>query len=230
MYRLNKTNRNVLITPDEVIFHAPTTGEEGERQILNNIIVAEERWISEALGFDFYEHLINSKNRRVNAENKSELLEKIKVSYAEMGIEFSDEILKNGMIVNSIDFITDEWVKKLWNQYLWKITAECVDLMAIIPSWLKTSASGQQMQNPKTIGSMDQKSASGERADVKMKMDNALLERIEPMLKRMHEWLCKHKAHFPLYTKSCDDCECCRDEKSNNVTPNAGFAFGHYDD
>lgn len=230
MYRLNRTNRNVLITPDEVLFHSPSAGDVGERQILNNIIVAEERFVANALGFDFYEAIIEKKNVTVTATNKAELLTKLKESYLEQKVNFTDDLIKEGMIINSIDFITDPWIKKLWQQYLWKITAECVDLMLIVPSWLQSTASGQQMQNPKTIGSMDQKSASGERNDIKFKMDNALLERVDPLTQRMHQWLCRYKQHFPLYKKSCDDCECGENGHLNkNVTSQTGFAFGHYD-
>lgn len=226
MYRLNRTNRNVLITPDEVLFHSPSTGEEGERQILNNIIVAEERFVANALGFEFYEHIIGLKNVEVTEANKADLITKLKEGYQ---IDFDDNIVQVGMIVNAIEFVDDEWIKKLWKQYLWKITAECVELMTIVPSWLQTTKAGQQMQNPKTIGSMDQKSASGERNDIKFKMDNALLERIEPMTERMHQWLCRNKIHFPLYKKSCEDSGCFDGDRNEDVISKTGFAFGHYD-
>lgn len=226
MYRLNKTLRNVLITPDEVIFHSPSTGEEGERQILQNIIPAEERWIANALGFDFYDHICELKNKIVTEDNKADLLEKIKSDYAQDNKNFTDGLLRVGMIVNSIEFVNDEWIVKLWRQYLWKITAECVDLMNIVPSWLQTSKSGQQLTNPNNLSASG--SASGNMKEIAFKMDNAMLERIDPLLERMHQWICKNKSHFPKYTKACEDCGC--HEKTNkSVTPNVGFAFGHYD-
>lgn len=226
MYRLNKTLRNVLITPDEVKFHSPSTGEEGERLVLQNIIPAEERWIANALGFDFYDHICELKNRIVTEDNKADLLAKIKADYAQDKISFTDELLRPGMIINAIEFVNDDWIVKLWRQYLWKITAECVDLMNIVPSWLQTSKNGQQFQNPNNISATG--SASGSMKDVAFKMDNAMLERIDPMLERMHQWICKNKSHFPKYTKPCDDCGC--HEKTNkSITPNVGFAFGHYD-
>lgn len=226
MYRLNKTGRNVLITPDEVIFHAPTSGNEGERQVLNNIIVAEERWISDVMGFDFYEKFCDQKNVEVTEENKADLLAKLQQAYADQETEFPDSLLKVGDIVNAIEFVEDEWMKKLWKQYLWKITAECVDEMGIVPSWLKTTSSGQQMENPSSIGNFDQKSASGSQRDVKFKIDNAMFERIQPMIERMKQWLCKNKIHFPDYRSDCLDC---RDKEIKTVS-NIGFAFGHYDD
>ena len=227
MYRINRTQRNVLIIPDEVLFHSPSTGEEGERQLLQNIIPAEERWIANALGYDFYEYICEMKNAEVTEDNKTELLAKIKVDYAKDKKEFSDDMLQVGMIVNALEFVTDEWIVKLWKQYLWKITAECVDLMNIVPSWLKTAKAGQQLENPNNLSATG--SASGNMKEVAFKMDNAMLERIDPMLERMHQWLCRNKQYFPKYTKSCDGCGCIGDEKNKNVTPNVGFAFGHYD-
>lgn len=223
MYRLNKTARNVLITPDEVIFHAPTSGSEGERQVLNNIIVAEERWISEVLGFDFYEKLCDLKNKEVTEENRDELFNLLVDDYAKDDIVFSEKDLKVGDIVNALEFIDDEWVKKLWRQYLWKITAECVDQMGIVSSWLKTTASGQQMENPKSIGAFEQKSASGDRKDIQFKMDNAMFERIQPLIERMKQWLCKNRVHFSYYKADCDQYE-------NKTTSNLGFSIGHYDE
>ncbi len=227
MVRLNRTNRNVLITPDEVIFHSPSTGEEGERLLLNNIIVAEERFIANALGFDLYEYICEQKNRTVTTENIAQLRTKLQESYSAVNVQFADDLLRPGMIVNSIDFVSNEWITKLWKQYLWKITAECVDLMAIVPSWLQTTKSGQQLLNPKTLSATG--SVSGERNDIKLKMDNAMQERIDPLLERMHQWICRHKAHFPLYKKSCADCECREQTTDKEVSSQTGFAFGHYD-
>lgn len=45
MYSINRLNRPVLITPDEVLFHAATDHSVDARQILQNIIIAEERII-----------------------------------------------------------------------------------------------------------------------------------------------------------------------------------------
>lgn len=225
MYRLNRTSRNVLITPDEVIFHAPTATDVGERQILNNIIIAEERFISEELGHEFYEKLINLKNVEVTAENKTDLLEKVRESYLKQNINFKDDNLQEGMIVNALEFIEDEWLVKLWKQYLWKITAECVDFVSVVPSWLQTTAAGQQTKNPRTISSTD--SASGSRNDVVFKMQDSIQERIGPMISRMHEWICRNKVYFPLYKKDCG--HGCFGDKVEYKSTNSGFAFGHYD-
>lgn len=230
MVRLNRTLRNVLITSDEVKFHAPTTGEEGERTILNNIIVAEERFVATAIGYEFYEYIADRKNILVTNDNLYDLRKRISDDYAKEGTKVPDDFIQVGDIVNSIDFVEDEWIRKLWYQYLWKITAECVELMTLVPSWLQTTKAGQQLQNPASIAST-LNSASGVRNDVKFKMDNALLERIEPLLERMHNWICRHKINFPKYNKDCSNCDCCGGNKLNNeLKQNIGFSFGHYDD
>lgn len=223
MYRLNRTSRNVLITPDEVIFHAAITSDVGERQILNNIIIAEERFIAEELGYEFYEKIINLKNVEVTEENKEYLLAKLKASYQLHGVTFKDEDLQIGMIVNALEFIEDEWVINLWKKYLWKLTAECVDFVTVVPSWLQTTASGQQTKNPRTISSTD--SASGSRTDVVFKMHDSIQDRIGPLMSNMQDWLCRHKSYFPDYTKSCGGCN----GEQSNRSGNTGFAFGHYD-
>lgn len=227
MYRINNTGRNTLITPDEVKFHSPSDGSEGERLVLQNIIVAEERWIKTELGYEFYEDFIDKKNTEVTAINKAELLQKIKADYAKDNIDFKDDLLKEGKIINSLEFITNDWYKKLWKQYLWKITAECVDAMSIVPSWLETTNAGQQFKNPNSIGSTAG-SASGSAKDVKFKMDNAVLERINPLFIAMHEWLCRNKNHFPLYKKECPGG--CGDYEVKTSTVNVGWGLNIYDD
>ena len=75
MYLINRLNRNVLITPDEVIFHAATDSDISERQILQNIIVAEERFIPSIIGDKFYEDFISKKNVKVT-ENQFVIIRK----------------------------------------------------------------------------------------------------------------------------------------------------------
>lgn len=209
MYRINNLKRDLLITPDEVLFHAPTDQKIDERTIKQNIIVAEERWIANALGDHFYDDFITKKNVKVTAENKADLLQKINESLALDDIEPTHESsLKVGMIINAIEFIENEWYQKLWNRFLWKLTAECVDMTATIPSWLRTTDQGQQLNNPAVIGGNNGASASGNRNDVQMKVTSAIQDRIDPLIERMRLWICQNKQHFPLYTKECADCGC----------------------
>lgn len=205
MYRINRLGRNLLITPDEVIFHAATDQDIAERPILQNIIIAEERWIANAICDKFYEDFISKKNREVTAENKLEILAKIN-STISTPIKESD--LPVGSLVNAIEFVDNEWYVKLWKRFLWKLTAECVDAMSIVPSWLKHTSSGQQMNNPKTIGGNSAGSASGELKEIQFKIDNYIQDRIDPLIERMRLWICQNKEHFPLYCKDCGGCGC----------------------
>lgn len=204
MWLINRLNRNVLITPDEVIFHAATDGDINERQILNNIIVAEERFIANILGDAFYEDFISKKNVRVTTDNQADLLTKINTSLVLNG---NDEILANdippGTIVNAIELIDNEWYVKLWDRFLWKLTAECVDMMTIVPSWLRHTSAGQQMNNPEVIGGSDGGSVTGKVGDVKFKMNTSLQDRIDPLASRMKLWLCQNKSNFQLYKGEC---------------------------
>ena len=208
MYRLNKLKRNVLIVPDEVIFHAPTDQDISERTILPNIITAEERWIANTICDKFYEDFINKKNKEVTAENRAELLVKIN---ATLKTTLAEKDLPIGTIVNAIEFVDDEWYVKLWNRFLWKLTAECVDAMSVMPSWLKHTSSGQQMNNPKVIGGNMSGSASGEIKDVQFKIDNYIQDRIDPLIERMKLWICQNKTHFPLFCKDCNEICGCED-------------------
>ncbi|GAB0154765.1 hypothetical protein CHRYSEOSP005_00250 [Chryseobacterium sp. Alg-005] len=214
MYRLNHLKRDVLITPDEVIFHAPTDQAIDERQILQNIIVAEERWIANAICDKFYEDFITKKNIRVTETNKADLTIKINASLEADGLNpIKESDLKIGMIINSIELVDNPWYVKLWERFLWKITAECVDVAAIIPTWLRHTSLGQQLNNPNAIGGNGASSASGGVKEVQLKLNSAIQDRIDPLLERMHLWICQNKEHFPLYCKECGGCGCDGDLK-----------------
>ena len=211
MYRINKLKRNVLITPDEVIFHAATDQDISERSILPNIIIAEERWIANTICDKFYEDFINQKNREVTAENRQELLDKINETLTK---PITEKELPIGTIVNAIELVENEWYVKLWNRFLWKLTAECVDAMSVVPSWLKHTSSGQQLNNPKVIGGNMSGAASGEMKEVQFKLENYIQDRIDPIIERMKLWICQNKSNFPLFCKDCGEiCGC--DENGN---------------
>lgn len=216
MYLINRLNRNVLITPDEVIFHAATDVEIDARQILNNIIVAEERFIANMLGDKFYDDFITKKNVKVTTLNQADLLVKINLSIVENGgdaIQASD--IPPGTIINAIELVEDEWYTKLWERFLWKLTAECVDMMSIVPSWLRHTSAGQQMNNPEVIGGSAGGSVTGKVGDVKFKMNTHLQDRIDPLSERMRLWLCQNKENFELYANDCGGTGC--DDNGNGV-------------
>ncbi|MGB3452965.1 MAG: hypothetical protein WBA59_03965 [Moheibacter sp.] len=227
MYRINRLNRNVLITPDEVLFHISSDQGVNERQILNNIIVAEERFIVDSLCRELYEDFIEKKNKTVTETNRTDLINKINESLTAVGKNtITEDDLPIGTIVNAIEFVDDENYEKLWNLYLWKIVSECVDLMSTVPSWLRHTAQGQQMNNPKVIGGNSTNSASGESKDVKFKLDIMLQDRINPLLSKMEEWLCRNKTGFKLYCKKCH----CEESAENIITKDTNFIFGIYED
>lgn len=234
MYRINHLNRPTLITPDEVLFHAASDHIVDARQILQNIIVAEERFIAPALCDGFYEELLMLKNRTISDLNRVEILGLINTSLVAAGKQpITAALLPTGTIVNAIEFIADADIKMLWDRFLWKLTAECVDLMCIVPSWLRHTTQGQQKNNPEVIGGNGQGSASGERADVKFKMDVWLKDRIDPLMERMRLWIGgKRKIDnsiFPAYCKDVSDC-LGNDNDGVSMLRKTDWVFNGYED
>lgn len=204
MYLINKLNRNVLIMTDEVLFHAPTDQEIDDRQILSNIIVAEERWIANVLGNTLYEFFIDAKNKVINSNNQASILALINADHAIRGLDaiiLSD--LKIGMIINAIEFVTDPWLVKLWNRFLWKLTAECVDVTATIPSWVRHTSAGQMKNNPNVLGGNGTNSASADLKEVELKVRRAIQDRIDPLMERMKMWICINQDNFTFYNVNC---------------------------
>lgn len=205
MHRVNTLGRPVLITPDEVLFHAAIEGDADLRLILQSIIPAEERIIAPALGDDFYYAFCNAKNQRVTSGNQASMLATINASRAAAGltaIQLSN--IPIGCYVNAIEFVTDTTLVELWEWHLHKLCAEAVDLMVTVPTWLRNTKAGQQKNNPEVIGGNNSGSASGDRKDVQFKLDILMQDRIDPLAERMHLWLCKRKTSYPLYTKVCE--------------------------
>jgi hypothetical protein len=223
MYRVNQVGRPVLITVSEVIAKAAVDQSADIRYLLNSIEVAEERYIAPALGDALYEDLVNSKNVLVTDGNQPGLQELINESRTAAGknpIELSD--LRPGMYVNAIELVSSVY-QELWNRYLWKITAEAVDLCATVPTWLRTTAQGQQLNAPQTIGGITEGSASGDRKDVQFKMDSMAQNRLLPLIERMKLWLCRHEAWYPLF----ENCGCYKADGLSNAK--GGIILGIYD-
>lgn len=228
MYRLNELKRPVLITVDEVIAKSAMTGDPDVRMILQNIEIAEERFISNALGSKFYEDFISKKNIVVDSGNQATLLVAINADRANEG-KAPLTVLPIGTYVNAIELVTDTNYVALWDRFLWRLTAEAVDLMCTVPSWLQHTAQGQQMNNPGVIGSSGD-SASGTAKDIKFKMDVQMQERIDPLRSRMEEWICRKQSEtvavFALYTK----CPCDTTSDGVSILRKTPFIFGAYDD
>lgn len=205
MYRINPLNRNVLITVDEVIFHAPTKHQLDHRLIDQSIIVAEERIIRETLGTDLYYYLIDNKNQEVTNVNKADLEAKVNTSLP----EGSDVVtLAIGDIINSFSFLTTEY-QALWKQHLWKLTAECVMLSAYPEGWSQFGDAGVVHLNPVAGGLTTTSLVTPELASVKWAMDKKMMDRIDPLRESMHMWLCsKRKVDITSYTEYVKPCDC----------------------
>ncbi|TWP28422.1 hypothetical protein ETU09_05725 [Apibacter muscae] len=206
MYRINRLGRNVLITADEVKYHAPCDSSVSERNIIQNIILAEERYITEAIGDDFYYDFIDKKNRMVTTSNQNDLLDKINESLESYGLRnIEKKELPIGILVNAIEFVDNEYYVQLWGNFLWKLTAECVDAMSTVTNWVKHTNQGQMLNAPKVIGTTAEAN-SADPKDIKFKMDHSVLDRINPFKQRMEEWICKRIQNYPLYNKECGKC------------------------
>lgn len=226
MYQANNLERKVLITPKEVIFHAPTTHTIDERSILNSIIIAESRFVAPCLGYDFYNALLDQKNVVVTTGNQSTLLTKInafETSIGETTLTTVDSI-PEGTIINAWEEMATAAYKTLWKDHLWKYIAECVECVLIVPTWLQHTAQGQQKNNPEVIGSNGQNSVTGDLKDVRYKEDKFLQDRIDPLRAAMEYYLCKNTTSFPLYT--------CKDTSADGVSLSrkSPIIHGVYDD
>lgn len=230
MYRINLLQRPTLVVPDEVLFHIASDTTVDARQLLQNIIVAEERIIAPALGNELYEDFIAQKNKEVTTGNQSSILSDINASLTAAGKQsIAAKDIPAGTIINALEFVTEPNYKLLWQRFLWKLTAEAVDMMCIVPSWLRHTSQGQQKNNPEVIGGNGSNSASGDRRDVQFKIDIWMQDRIDPLIERMHMWMCEKKQAdktlFPKYTKAC----ACEGEDGVSYKRKTDMVFGLYD-
>lgn len=219
MYRINNLYRNVLCMTDEVIFHAPTGHTMEPRLIQPNIIIAEERFIRQALCSPLYEDILDKKNQTVTDGNKDDLQGKI---YNETGQQIT---LKNGMIVNSVDFLPDNY-KKLWYQFLWKLCAEAIAFLAVPEAFIQMDAEGIVHKNPQSSPFSDGKVITPSLSSTKWLMDKKLMDRLDPLIEAMQYWICENKSDYPLYCNKCD----CDQEDGVSFKRKTSYVFGIYDD
>lgn len=210
MYRVNTLPRKVLITVDEVISMTNTSHTLDPRTIAPAIIIAEERIIRQALGFSFYGHLKELKNQVVTTANKAALEKLVNDSVKDAlpaGETFDKVILEIGNYVNASIYLNPEDLL-LWNEYLWKLTAEAVRFIALPQNYVQFTSQGLVHNNPVAIGLDGEKTTTPELRTTKWLMDKAMHDVIDPLIEAMHQWLCMNKKNnskaFLLYTKSCD--------------------------
>jgi hypothetical protein len=211
MYNLNPLMRNVLITSNEVIFHAPTKHTLDPRTIEQSIIIAEERFIRPELGFALYDALCAEKNKIVTADN-----------LADLQAHFSKYRLQEGNVVNALEFLSVNNLA-LWKQHLWKLIAECVMIIATPEAYIQFASEGIVH----TVAPMSPMGGSGtvspELQSVKWIMDQKQY-RIDPLNQSMHNYICVTKSYFPLYTR---DCPCDNESKQSK---RSDVILGIYDD
>ncbi|MCZ2085385.1 MAG: hypothetical protein LC112_14045, partial [Flavobacteriales bacterium] len=198
MYKINPLNRNVLITADEVLFHGPTSHTADHRMIDQAIIIAEERFIKKSICKDLYEDFRNQKNAVVSSSNIATLTAGVNLFNNGEPI-----VLQNGNIVNALELVTNSWYVKLWNEYLWKICAEVVIYTATPTNFSEYTSQGEMINNPKSILNEGQGATSAGIKEVQWKMDKILMDRIDPLIQAMHDWICENKTEFPKYCKPC---------------------------
>lgn len=218
MYSLNKLERNVLITVDEVLFHAPTSHQLDPRMIEQSIIVAEERFIRPEIGYSMYESLIGAKNVVVTSGNIVSL-------QALMGAE---PVLVEGNIVNAYELLSTD-NKSLWKNHLWKLTSECVIASAFPEAFVQFTSEGAIHKSPPaglmvTSGSVTPLSSS-----MKWTLDKKIQDRLAPLIQAMHNYLCRNKSLFAYYN-SKDCLEGCDDSDTDRNDKWAGIALDLYTD
>jgi hypothetical protein len=218
MIGLNPLRTKVLITADEVIFHAPTDHSVDPRVILSSIIIAERRFVLPAIGQTAYDALIDKKNKLVTTANIATLQTEVN---AGRGSDRQPITLVVDDYVNS-DTYLDSAQLALWQQHLHKITAECVWLVALPVNRARFNSKGVIKNNPETITD-NRDSVTVDLPDLKHLIDKGLNERIGPLMEAMHNYLCKVK--YPNYGK---DCGC--DTKGSPSRKSSGVLFGLYDD
>ena len=204
MYRLNPLKRNVLITVDEVIFHGPTQHTLDPRIIEQSIIVAEEGIIRVALGYDYYQALLLEKNTLVTDANKATLQAAITAAQPS---DAQDVVLQSGMIVNALEYLSAD-NKTLWNEYLWKLTAEVVIMIAYPEGFVQIGTEGVHHKAPPAGPMTSGGIVSPDLRTMKWALDKKNMMRIDPLREAMHLWLCKQQKadddKYPLYEKTCD--------------------------
>ena len=216
MIGVNPLRTKVLITSDEVIFHAPTDQTIDPRIILNNIIIAERRFIKPLLGSSVYNLLIDNKNLIVTPSNKAALQT---VVNANRPTDRKEIVLNTGDYVNS-DTYLNEQQQELWFNYLHKIVAECVWFVALPVNRARFTASGVVKNHPDTI-TENKESVTVDLKDLKHLLDKGLQERITPLIDDLHEYMCS--VSYPGYTRDCG----CNKKPSRKMS---GVLFGLYDD
>lgn len=217
MFKVLQTSVKTLISIDEVVYASPTMEKVDSRQINAAIQIAEERFIKPVLCKTMYYDFRDKKNVVVDAINKAFLQTNFPPSVT----------LKEGEIVNAIEFVSYDWYKNLWNEYLWKIAAEAVTYIATPTNYSRFSAQGEMVNNPKNpMDGKDQETV--DLATIQWKMTKLLEDRIDPLRAPLEEWLYDNRGYFPLM--DCKNWDPVDTPTGISFRRKTGFVFGVYDD
>lgn len=195
---VNDLHRPTLITAQEVQKVVGKTTNLDLNRVRNNIIVAEERFLRQFIGYDYYEALLYAKNTEVTVNNKATLEAKIRTEWDD-----AEFVLSIGDTVNSVDFLSAA-DKKYWKLHLWQIAAECVMFTAYPDNYTDFTSQGIVHNTPKIDPMAGGGANTPELKTIKFQIDKILTGRINPLLESSHLYLCKNKSSFPLYKKPCD--------------------------
>lgn len=195
---VNDLHRPTIITAQEVQKVVSKTTNLDLNRVRSNIIVAEERFLRNILGFDFYEALLEEKNVEVTSENKDALQTQIRDEWNDQSF-----VLNVGDVVNSSDTLSDV-NKKLWKYHLWQIAAECVMFVAYPDNYTDFTSQGVIHNTPRYDSIGNSGANTPELNTIRFQMDKILTGRINPLLESMHQFICKSKSSYPKYDKTCD--------------------------
>lgn len=217
MYKLNKLERGVLITVDEVLFHAPTKHQLDARMIESSIIVAEERFIRVELGSAMYDYIVDHKNVTVTAGNIAAL-------ETASGLD-----LNEGDVLNAVEQLNPSY-QALWKNHLWKIVAECVIISAYPEGFVQLGSEGTVHNSPPAGLMVTSGQVVPLLSSMKWVIDKKIQDRVSPLFNSMHDYICKNKSAngYDLYQKTCPEIDC----KGNSTErPKfTGIVTGLYDD
>jgi hypothetical protein len=217
MYNVNLLKQNVLITPAEVIHHAPVDHTFDPRIIMNSIIIAEERFIRPALGNGLYDLMASEKNVLVDSTN-----------IADLQTHFDDVTLQEGDLVNAYEFLTVENLKLWKGGNLWKLCAEAVIMLVIPDQYIHTTTSGVVHKAPPASVMSAAQVVAPDLAGVKWLMDKKTMDRIDPLTEAVKNFICRYPTDYPLYTWCpCKD-DCASDQGTGGGK--SGWVTGIYDE
>jgi hypothetical protein len=115
--------------------------------------------------------------------------------------------------------------QKLWKQYLWKLTAECVIVAAYPEGFVQFGAAGTFHNNPPAGLMVTSGFVTPLLSSIKWAVDKKVRDRIEPLTDGLLNFLCTYKTNYPLWDSS--GCPACGEDINDKF---AGYALDIYDD